>query len=238
MSSRRTVIVVLAVLLVFAGAYAAALKFTDRPASAVTEPSEGELTPGWDEPGDTPTVDPSDLSQGEITDLLRIPATTPTTPTTCQNDQVSIAIQFTDAATGHRFGRLTVTNTSQADCDLHGSPGFGGRGEWGKKFLWKADQLDTMDQSTDAPKVTIKAGESAYSNVEWTGELAGAVSEPIDLLVIQLAAGQDPMALPVTGQYSDRNPAPGADGMPLPNSGLDISMLTTVRMGPFRTDGP
>ncbi len=70
--------------------------------------------------------------------------------------------------------------------------------------------------------------------MEWTGELAGAQSEPIDAFVVQLFRESDPYLIEVTGLYSDREtPAPDINGMSAANTGIDISMLTTVRVGPL-----
>lgn len=230
--NRRLSVVALAAAALLAGC-------ADEPAvpRGVPEPHESEFEYSWDEKNDEPYTAPEELTASELTDLLRIYATGANTMASCTPSQVDLEIQYMDAAMGHRFGRLTVTNTSATDCTVQGYPGFGARGEWGHKLLLKAEQSDPIDYSTDQPLVTLEPGESAYSNVEWTGSLGGAESEPISLFIIQLADAQIPIPRPVTSLYSqDAGDFVDAQGVPLPNTGFDISMDTTVRMGPFRTD--
>lgn len=197
--------------------------------SSVPEPLEEELGAHWDEPldGEPATAD-SALTNEELLDLLRLPATAPSSDRTCVPDQVEISILYVDAAAGTRFGYLTVENTSTTVCSVEGYPGFGARGQWGQKFLLKAEQrADTDDEGNPLGQVEVilRPGELAQAEMVWTGELAGAHSEPISLFAVQLAQDQEVIGLPVTREVmSDYDEV-------RVNSGLDISMLTTVRVG-------
>ena len=112
-----------------------------------------------------------------------------------------------------RYGTLAVTNTSASACTVSGYPGFGARGAWGHAFQLLAEQTDISPNGTPTgtPVVELAPGEAARASVEWTGELAGAESEPASSLVVQLAQGQPARLV-----------APGD---------TDIGMLTTVRIG-------
>lgn len=195
-----------------------------------------------------PITADSDLTAEELTATLRVQATAQPHTDHCTPEQVTMELQAIDAAMGHRFGSLTVTNTSTTPCTVQGYPGFGARGEWGNTFLLVAEQVNRSDGSADEPPpaagpdnvadqplITLSPGDSAYADVEWSGELGGAVSEPISLFVVQLVAGEPPFALPVVSQYSERAvDYPSVDGVMPPNTGLDISLTTTVRIGRFQ----
>ena len=192
--------------------------------SSVPGPSEQDLGPGWDERGDGEVAADADLSPRELADLLRLPATATSTTSSCQPDDVALSLTFTDAAMGHRFGALRVENTSPETCSVQGYPGFGARGQWGSAFQLAAEQRDPIDPGATQDEVMLAPGESAVANVEWTGELAGAESEPISLLVVQLTSDGEAIGHPVSAESS---------GDPSPDTGIDISMMTTVRVGPL-----
>ncbi len=207
------------------------------PPQAVPEPHESEFVQGWDEPNDTPLTAAADLTADELTELLRITSSTRPHASLCTAEDLELTVSYFDAALGHRYGKLTATNTSTQACSVQGFPGFGARGEWGHKFLLVAEQADPIEYTTDQPRIRLEPGDSAYSNMEWTGSLGGAESEPIDLFLVQLANDQTPAVIHVTSPYSENNPTErNADGSPLTNASIDISMDTTVRMGPFRQD--
>jgi hypothetical protein len=196
----------------------------DRSPTAVGEAHESELPPGGDEPGDVPVVPVGALDGAALRDLLRIGATSDPVAGACASGQLSASLRFTDAALGHRFGLITVTNDGPARCVLRGYPGLGARGAWGNPFLIEAEQraVDTSGQSlsggdgyTPEP-VPLEAGESTQVLLEWTGALGGAASEPLGDLLLQPFHGTDP--IPVTGAAEEA---------------FDLSMATTVRIGPF-----
>ncbi|MGP7961239.1 DUF4232 domain-containing protein [Sanguibacter sp. A247] len=194
-------------------------------------PSEEDLPPGWDEPGDGPAPVPADaLSPEQLLALVRLPATGATTAATCT--EVDAHLRFVDAALGHRFGVLTVENTGGGPCELVGYPGLGGRGAWGSTFQWALEQRDPVNPDATQDPVRLAPGEHAVANLEWTGELAGAASERLALAVVQMAAETTPVAIVIAPD--------GAPGEP--DAGFDIGMSTTVRIGPFallaRTTSP
>lgn len=197
--------------------------------SSVPGPSEQDLPPGWDEPGDGVVTADADLTQEELRALLRLPATASSTDSSCLPEAVEVSLTFTDAALGHRFGVLEVVNASARECTVQGYPGFGARGAWGGTFQLVAEQRDPIDPSATQDEVLLAPGASAVASVEWTGELGGAESEPISLLVLQLTADGPVVAHPVSAEGA-------GDGAP--DSGIDISMMTTVRMGPLRAEQP
>lgn len=198
--------------------------------AASTSPGPDDLAPGWDEPQDGPAPTPdADLATAQLAEILRLPASAPEAPESCAPDDVALTLTFTDAALGHRFGVLAVENVSEEACAVGGYPGLGARGAWGATFLLDVEHRDPLEPARSSEAVTVAAGGRAHANVEWTGELAGAASEPVSLLVVQLAAGQDAVGHPIS--------LDGPSGEP--DTGIDIGMLTTVRVGPFYApDGP
>jgi hypothetical protein len=184
--------------------------------AASTSPGTDDLAPGWDEPD-------ADLDAAQLAEILRLPASAPGGPESCAPDDVALSLTFTDAALGHRFGVLAVENASAEACSVEGYPGLGARGAWGATFLLDVEHRDPLEPARSSEAVTLAAGGRARANVEWTGELAGAASEPVSLLVVQLADGQGAVGHPVA--------LDGPSGEP--DTGIDIGMLTTVRVGPF-----
>lgn len=185
-------------------------------------PTESDLPPGWDEPGDGPTPTPADeLTAEQLSSILRLPATAPVSAATCTD--VDVHLTFVDAATGHRYGILSVENVGDARCEVRGYPGLGVRGSWGSTFVLALEQRDPIDGGTQQGVVPLDPGARAVANVEWTGALAGAESEHAELLVVQLAAGATPVTVPVSydGGHGTRD------------VGIDIGMETTVRVGPL-----
>jgi hypothetical protein len=212
--------------------------------SSVPEPNETELGAGWDEPNDTPTTPVQDLDYWDLSDVLRIGATADNKTATvtvdgkthrsCDSTLLDMAIQYRDAAAGHRYGTLQVTNTTDKPCVVQGFPGFGAIGEWGNSFKNVAEQMDPINPNTSLEPVLIQPGKYALANMEWTGELGGAESEPIAAFVVQMFRNSEPQSFPVISLYSENDPPNDPEtGMPLPNTGIDISTLTTVRIGPF-----
>ncbi|MCG2801019.1 MAG: DUF4232 domain-containing protein [Cellulomonas sp.] len=173
-----------------------------------------EPPPGRDQQPDSPIVPDSALTQQQLDALLLVAATGPDGAGGCPADAVTYAVQQLDAAAGHRYGTLTATNSSSATCTVAGYPGLGGRGTWGHTADWSMDRDAAPDGST---VVTLAPGVAAIASLEWTGELAGADSERLSMLAVQLAQGQ-----PATSVN------PGS---------TDIGMLTTVRIGPWRAAG-
>ena len=213
--------------------------------SSVPEPLEGELGRGWDEEPEPPPIvgqelvssgehaqPDSSLGTKELLDILRLPATAAASNSFCKPQDVDVSVQYADAATGSRYGLLWVQNTSDKDCTVQGYPGFGARGAWGSKFLFIAEQIDAItyeDPAAEQVAVTLAPGQFATANMTWTGELAGAYSEPISLFVVQLASNQVPIGIPVIQDFV------GDGSQPQINSALDIGMLSTVSVGPLQS---
>lgn len=196
-------------------------------AQSAPAPSEGELTPGWDEPGDSPVVPDTDLSAAEVTALLRVTATGPLAEDSCAPEQVAVALTGFDAAMGHRDATVEVRNTSDVPCTLTGYPGIGARGERGDTFLLVAEQSALGVGTDPSAVVALAPGGAAGAPLEWTGELAGAESQWLSSLAVQLAPGQAP-ALLVKPRVED-----GEGGV----HQMDITLQTTVRVGPFAPVG-
>lgn len=191
-----------------------------------------DLRPHWDAPTNGHQAKPdSELTKTELSNLLRVRATTLGGPTTCKPEDLETTVAFIDAALGHRYGRIIFQNTSPYPCTLEGFPGIGARGQWGDPFLLETEQRDPFDPAAVAHEVAIAPGAYAFASLEWTGELAGAYSQPISIFAVQLASDQTPIAVPVTAELSEREGVEFTD-----NTGIDISMLTTVRVGPFQLD--
>lgn len=222
----RAVIAAVLALAALTGCTGSGDEDTPIPPTAVPSPSEGELAPGWDQPPDTAVTPDPELTDADLLELLRIPATAPADAETCTPADLTLALGAGDAAMGHRYSAIVATNDSDRPCTLRGYPGIGARGEWGSQFLLVASQEGLTGQddpalAADPPPVTILPGETAIAPLEWTGELAGAESEWASILVVQAAAGQTPVAVPAV--------------LAEPTSGpVDIGMQTTVRVAWWR----
>lgn len=160
----------------------------------------------------------------ELQGLLRVRGSSDPVDNACAGEQLSASLRYTDAALGHRFGLITVTNDGSAACSLRGYPGIGARGEWGNPFVIEAEQwaVDTSGQSLPGgdghvpATVSVGAGESTEILLEWTGAVGGAESEALGDLVIQPFHGTDPVIVHGAAEEA-----------------FDLSMFTTVRIGPF-----
>lgn len=201
--------------------------------SATSPPSGGELPPGFDEMPDGEITPDSALSPADITALLRIAASDTAAPDSCRPDEVSASVEGLDAAAGHRYARVVLTNVSSRTCTVSGFPGIGARGEWGTTFELAAEHRDPSASPATPSRVTLQPGATGFANLEWTGELAGAESEKISLLVLQLAQGQDAFGIPGVGAVATDSGDPTGQAMP-----LDIGILTTVRIGPVQATTP
>ena len=207
---------------------------TTRDAPRVTATAGvDELPPGFDEMPDGEITPDSALSSADITALLRIPASDAATPDSCRPDEVSVSIEGLDAAAGHRYARVVLTNVSSRSCTVSGFPGIGARGEWGSTFELAAEHRDPSASPVTPTVVTLQPGAAGFANLEWTGELAGAESEKISMLVLQLAQGQDAFGVPAVGAVSADSGDLSGQAMP-----LDIGILTTVRIGPLQATTP
>ncbi|MGM7667425.1 DUF4232 domain-containing protein [Microbacterium sp. A93] len=196
----------------------------DRAPAAVGEAHESEVPSGWAEPGDGPVTPVEGLDAEDRRALLRIRASSDPVEAACTGEDLAAELSFTDAALGHRYGLITVTHTGVGDCAVRGYPGLGARGAWGNPFVNELEQnpvdlhgryLPGGDESVPQT-LTLSAGESAQLLVEWTGTLGGAESEPLGDLLLQPFRGAD--AVVVTGAAEQAS---------------DLSMFTTVKVGPF-----
>ncbi|MFJ9315280.1 DUF4232 domain-containing protein [Pimelobacter simplex] len=192
------------------------------PEATTAAPGFEELSPGWDESPDGPAPTPDDrLDDAALTALLRTRATA-SGADHCTAGQVTVTLEGYDQAAGHRYSRVVVRNSGDEPCVVEGVPGVGARGAWGTTFV---NEVGPGSSDVPAEPVRLAPGERATSDLEWTGDLAGAApgSERISLLVLQLARGQVPVAVParIAGDTPDDPP-------------LDIGPLTTLRLAPFR----
>lgn len=201
--------------------------------SATASAGADELPPGFDEMPDGEITPDSALSPAEITALLRLPASDSAAPDSCLPDEVSASIEGLDAAAGHRYARVVLTNVSSRTCTVSGFPGIGARGEWGNPFELAAEHRDPSASPATPSVVTLQPGAAGFANLEWTGELAGAESEKISMLVLQLAQGQDAFGVPAVGAVAADSGDVSGQAMP-----LDIGILTTVRIGPVQATTP
>lgn len=193
-----------------------------QPPLTAGAPEESELGSGWDEAPDGPPAKPdADLSDDELTQLLRTRASATDGAEMCTPTDVKALFSGFDMAAGHRYTTLVVTNTSSRNCVLDGVAGVGARGEWGKQFKLTVEPGRTVTGQPGGP-VRLAPGAEAKSLVEWTGELPGNDAEVASLFVVQLAAGQVPLRVPAK-----------LDGLPAGEDHLDVGMLTTMRLGPF-----
>ena len=162
-----------------------------------------------------PRPDPA----ADLADLLRTRATA-TGPAHCAPRDVEVALRGYDVATGHRYTWIVVRNRTDDTCVVEGYPGLGVRGTGGAGFDTAAERRPAPPDE-EAP-VSLAPGEAAAGMLEWTGELPGAGAERASLLVVQLASGQQPVAVPARLEDEPDDTEP-----------LDIGPLTTLRVGPF-----
>ena len=205
---------------------------SDAPSVSST-PSSGELPPGFDEMPDGEITPDSALSPADVTALLRLPASGTAAPDSCRPDEVNVSIEGLDAAAGHRYARVVLTNVSGRTCTVSGFPGIGARGEWGTTFELAVEHRDPSATPVPQSPVTLQPGAAGFANIEWTGELAGAESEKISMLALQLAQGQDAFGIPGVGEVAADSGDLSGQAMP-----LDIGILTTVRIGPVQAASP
>lgn len=201
------------------------------PSSPGTTPADGatpgqsasagleEVSPGWDEsPDGAPPVPDGELSDAELTALLRTTSSVKARAH-CGPGDVEVTLLGFDAWTGHRATRIAVHNVSDQACLVEGVPGIGVRGHWGTTFV---PEVKPAPIGQPVVPVELGPGDKATSSLEWTGALAGAESEHASLVVVQLAKGQVPVAVPA------RLVGDGADAPP-----LDIGALTTLYPAEF-----
>lgn len=195
---------------------------SDDPSQALDpSPARGPgTTPA--EPDSAPPVADDDLDAAALTDLLRTRASARGGADACGPTGVEITLVGFDMAAGHRYSRISVRNTSAEPCVVEGVPGIGVRGARGSTFVPEVRPGTGIDGrgSEPARPVELGPGESATSDLEWSGELAGAESERASLVVLQLAAGQTPVAVPARIVGTPEDP-------------LDIGERTTISLTPF-----
>lgn len=183
-----------------------------------SDPVAGPSSPGTTAASDEPSTPDDELTDADLRALLRTRASESASGA-CGPGDVVVTLQGFDVALGHRFTAITVRNTSGRSCVVEGTPGIGVRGEWGRTFVPEVGPGTTDDA---AEPVVLAPGAKATSQLEWTGALAGAESEHASLVVVQLARGQVPVAVParLAGDPPDAPP-------------LDIGELTTLKLTPF-----
>lgn len=195
------------------------------PVDTTASPGLEEVPPGYDEsPDGAPPVADDELDDAALIALLRTRASTRASAAYCRAGQVTVSFEGFDASLGHRFTTIVVRNTSARTCTVEGVPGIGVRGGWGSTFV---PEVQSTDRGPDGRliaggPVRLAPGKAARSALEWTGDLAGAQSEPASLVVVQLASGQ----LPATTRARLATDPPGAPP-------LDIGQFTTIRLAPF-----
>lgn len=190
------------------------------PVATTAPPGLEEVPPGYDQqPDGPPPPRDEDLDDAALTALLRTRASAAAADGHCTRDQVRIALEGYDSSLGHRYSRLVVRNTSAQSCVVEGVPGIGVRGAWGSRFVPEVKHTDRGLDGEEVPAepLRLEPGETASAGLEWTGDLAGAESEPASMLVVQLAQGQVPAAVPAV-----------AGGGP-----VDIGQFTTIVLAPF-----
>lgn len=192
-----------------------------QPPLTADAPSEAEVPADLDESPDGPPPTPDDdLTDADLTALLRTRGSATDDPEKCGTADVAARLSGADAALGHRYTSLVVTNTSSRTCVVEGVPGVGARGEWGRRLTLTVERATPASGAGGA--VRLAPGAEARSLVEWTGELAGQGAERASLFVFQLATGQVPVRVPA--RLTD---------VPTGADDLDVGMLTTMRLGAF-----
>ncbi|MGO1550224.1 MAG: DUF4232 domain-containing protein [Nesterenkonia sp.] len=204
------------------------------PPSSIGEASEEEVGTDWKAGPTAQVPEESELSDQQRTEMLRLTATHPHTEDSCEAAELTGQLRYTDAATGSRYGVVLLRNDGEAPCTLQGHPGLGARGEHGHRFHIQAEQsgatpAEPSEQAESAlarhsPPVRLNAGDIASADIRWGSALAGAESEWIDTLYVQLTRGSTPLPVHIgeRGIIDDPDePAP------------DIGTFTTVRIQPF-----
>ncbi|MCR1783833.1 DUF4232 domain-containing protein [Nocardioides carbamazepini] len=189
------------------------------PAGTTAPPGLEEVPPGYDESpdGSLPPAD-DELDGAALTAVLRTRSSV-RADGHCAPDQVAVTLEGLDSSLGHRYSRIVVRNSSKETCVVEGVPGIGVRGRWGSTFVPEVEHSDRSINGDPVSSASIRLapGERAASDLEWTGDLAGAEAEPASLVVVQLASGQLPAAVPAR----------------VGTEILDIGQFTTIRLTPF-----
>lgn len=189
------------------------------PTGTTTPPGLEEVPPGFDQsPDGAPPPADDELDDAALSAILRTRSSV-RADGHCTPEQVTVTLEGLDSSLGHRYSRIVVRNRSREACAVEGVPGIGLRGQWGSPFVPEVEHSDRSlngDPVRSAP-IRLAPGERAASDLEWTGDLAGAEAEPASLLVVQLASGQVPLAVPAR----------------VGTETLDIGQFTTLRLTPF-----
>lgn len=201
------------------------------PPSSIGEAAEEEVGTDWKAGPTAPVPEEPELSDQQRTEMLRLAATHPHTEDSCEAAELTGQLRYTDAATGSRYGVVLLRNDGEAPCTLQGHPGLGGRGEHGHRFHIQVEQSGATQaeqaesaQAQHSPPVRLSPGDIASADIRWGSALAGAESEWIETLYVQLTQGSTPLPVHIgeRGIIDDPDePAP------------DISTFTTVRIQPF-----
>lgn len=172
---------------------------------SATAPAPSQETPSQKAPSEEAAPDVG---------VLRLRATQRATTRSCAPQDVVVTLTPVEPALGHRYARVVLRNVTDSACVVEGFPGIGGRGESGDPLEFAAEQRQRTGERTSAEVVSVPPAGEAYANVEWTGNLAGAETERITALALQVAGGQPPVVARTA-------------------ESLDIGNGTTVRIGPW-----
>lgn len=135
----------------------------------------------------------TDLTSEERRAFLLLEAKGEPQEPSCTPKDVIFRYQFNDAAAGHRYAVIEVENISAQDCGLGFFPGMGVASTDGEPM---SPRLEVSDRDISNEPVTPRAivlspGAKAFSEIEWTGELAGNWQPHLGAFAIQLAPGGD-----------------------------------------------
>lgn len=188
--------------------------------SEIGQATEAEIGQDWMAGPDINTPEEHELSDEERLEHIRLGATHPHIAETCAAEELSAQVHYSDAAMGTRGGSILLRNDAEQDCTLQGHPGIGARGEYGHLSHNEISQTVTAEEPSF---VRLGPGEIAVVPLIWTGELAGAESEWVETLYVQLAQDQVPVVADV-----DKDLVVNAE-----DAAPDIGMTTRIRVEPF-----
>lgn len=130
-----------------------------------------------------PSAEPSDPA------LLTNPEPAKAYRGRCAAGSLAVSYRFADAASGTRFGLLTVRNTGKTSCVVKGYPDVAFADVQGNNVRVRYEHGRWDGVSDDKPRpVRLKPGESARAELRWHGD-AGAYDREVNTILAAPWAG-------------------------------------------------
>ncbi|MFC0583058.1 DUF4232 domain-containing protein [Micrococcoides hystricis] len=159
-------------------------------------------------PGSDAAIPLSELSQKQINSIVQLSASGESAPNYCSPDQIQLNLGSFDAATGSRFTQLVATNVSTRGSALAPHPGLGVVGSDGLRLKVELEHtsIDINGKPTTPRTIVLEPNEQAWTDLMWTGALAGSEENHATALAVQFGPGMDAALFSPPGQDAGRHP--------------------------------